>query len=118
MSIAPAKSASIADGPALKLFHSTLAREPIALSNQPLFFPTIACGWVMLGNAPTRMTVCAPPMAFRTTNTHARTNRLHRDMDLASRLHREDAGFGGLLFADLAIDSPGTRAVRTTIDQI
>src|SRR5580704_5010332 len=62
MSIAPAKSASIAAGPALKLVHCTLTCGPIALSNQPLALPTMACACVILGNAPTRM-VFAPPCA-------------------------------------------------------
>src|SRR5580704_17316789 len=53
--------ASMAEGPALKLFHSILTLGPIAFSNQPLALPTIACGCVMLGNAPTRMTVWLNP---------------------------------------------------------
>ena len=75
MSIAPANKASIAEGPALKLFHSILTCGPIAFSNQPLLLPTIACGCVMLGNAPTRMTVCAPANApSKKTNMRKRGN--------------------------------------------
>ena len=51
----------MADGPALKLFHSILTLGPIAFSNHPLALPTMACGCVMLGNAPTRMTVWPNP---------------------------------------------------------
>src|SRR3974390_346002 len=57
ISIAPAKRASIADGPALKLVHCTLTCGPIALSNQPFALPTIAWACVILGNAPTRIVV-------------------------------------------------------------
>src|SRR5215469_7049464 len=60
MSMAPANRASIAEGPALKLVHCTFTCGPIALSNQPFALPTMACACVMLGNAPTRMVVCAP----------------------------------------------------------
>src|SRR5690348_6691553 len=57
MSIAPAKSASMAEGPALKLVHWIFTLDPIALSNQPLALPIIGCACVMLGNAPTRIIV-------------------------------------------------------------
>src|SRR5215467_11935165 len=59
MSIAPANSASIAVGPALKLFQSILTFGPMAFSKYPFAFPTMAWGWVMLGNAPTWITVWA-----------------------------------------------------------
>src|SRR5882672_1601379 len=59
MSIAPANNASIAEGPALKVFQSIVTFGPMRFSNHPLALPTIACAWVMLGNAPTWMTVCA-----------------------------------------------------------
>src|SRR5271170_3521837 len=59
MSIAPANRASMAEGPALKLFHSIFTCGPMALANQSLLLPTIACGCVMLGNAPTRITSSA-----------------------------------------------------------
>src|SRR5271156_1488154 len=62
MSIAPANSASMAAGPALKLVHWTLTCGPMALSNHPLALPTMACACVMLGNAPTRI-VFVPPCA-------------------------------------------------------
>src|SRR2546426_9594927 len=58
--MAPENSASIAEGPALKLFQSIFAFEPSAFSNHPLALPTIACGCVIFGNAPTRMTVPCP----------------------------------------------------------
>src|SRR5271167_4151384 len=61
MSIAPANNASIAEGPALKVFQSIFTFGPMAFSNQPFAFPTMACAWVMLGNAPTRMTVWPNP---------------------------------------------------------
>ena len=32
----------------------------MAFSNQPFALPTMACAWVMLGNAPTRITVVLP----------------------------------------------------------
>src|SRR5438105_11088849 len=74
MSIAPANRASIADGPALKLFQSILTFEPMARSNHPLALPAIACGCVILGNAPTRMTVCA----------HAEVSRLVKNAKISS----------------------------------
>src|SRR5271165_1852136 len=63
MSMAPANSASIAEGPALKLFHSIFTCGPMAFSNHPLLLPTIAWGCVIFGNAPTRITLC--PAASR-----------------------------------------------------
>src|SRR5271170_1321897 len=60
MSIAPAKRASMAEGPALKLVHCTFTCGPIALSKNPLALPTIAWACVMLGNAPTRMVLALP----------------------------------------------------------
>src|SRR6267378_3882525 len=59
MSIAPANSASIAEGPALKVFQSIVTLGPMRFSNQLLALPTMAWACVMLGNAPTRMTLCA-----------------------------------------------------------
>src|SRR5215471_19713218 len=73
MSIAPANRASIAEGPALKLVHWIFTFGPIALSNQPLALPIIGCACVMLGNAPTRITVCAetePQNPTTMTNNH------------------------------------------------
>src|SRR2546429_1858486 len=58
--MAPENSASIAEGPALKLFQSIFTLEPSAFSNHPLALPTMACGCVIFGNAPTRMTVPCP----------------------------------------------------------
>src|SRR5436309_15735151 len=58
--MAPENRASIAEGPALKLFQSIFTLEPSAFSNHPLALPTIACGCVIFGNAPTRMTVPCP----------------------------------------------------------
>src|SRR5579884_4021653 len=71
MSIAPANSASIADGPALKLFHSILVCGPSAFSNQPFAFPIMACGWVILGNAPTRTTTCCALPCTKAASTIA-----------------------------------------------
>src|ERR1700737_1861785 len=62
MSTAPANRASIAAGPALKVFHSTFTRGPSAFSKKPLAFPTIAWEGVTFGYAPTR-TVLALPCA-------------------------------------------------------
>src|SRR6478609_8874919 len=55
--MAPAKSASMAEGPALKLVHCTFTCGPMAFSNHPFALPTMAWAWVMLGNAPTRTTL-------------------------------------------------------------
>src|SRR5215469_7817849 len=63
ISIAPANNASIADGPALNDFHSILTFGPIALSHAPFALPTIACGCVMFGNAPTRTGTALCPNA-------------------------------------------------------
>src|SRR5207302_8038643 len=76
MSIASANSASIADGPALKLFHSTFTCGPMAFSNQPLAFPIIACGWVIFGNAPTRITVSFPCACATVINPKIRPDRM------------------------------------------
>src|SRR5208337_3183096 len=69
MSIAPPNKASMAEGPALKLVHCTFTCGPMALSNQPLAFPTMACACVILGNAPTRMAVCVHPGSAATNPT-------------------------------------------------
>src|SRR5438477_5024413 len=63
MSIAPAKSASMAAGPALKVLHSIFTFGPSAFSKEPFALPTMACACVMLGNAPTRTVTgnCAMP---------------------------------------------------------
>src|SRR5215469_7832638 len=98
MSIAPAKRASIAEGPALKLVHCTLTCGPIALSNQPLPLPTIACAWVILGKAPTRTTVGFPSAQAAEaikTNTNS-ANRKRLVTLLASYHHGENAG--GIFF--------------------
>src|SRR5271166_723239 len=94
MSIAPAKRASMAEGPALKLVHCTLTCGPMALSNQPLALPTMACAWVIFGNAPTRITVgfawAHPAIAIA---SHADTASVKRLVTLmASDHHGEDAG--------------------------
>src|ERR1700726_3752837 len=70
--MAPPNKASMAAGPALKLVHCTLTCGPMALSKKPLALPTMACACVMLGNAPTRIVVCAgldaaTPSAIRST---------------------------------------------------
>src|SRR5271166_846300 len=51
----------MAEGPALNVFQSIFTPGPMAFSNQPLALPTIACGCVILGNAPTRTTVWLTP---------------------------------------------------------
>src|SRR5215475_5070681 len=58
MSMAPANRASIAAGPALKVFHSTLALDPRAWSKARFALPTIAWACVIFGNAPTRTVTC------------------------------------------------------------
>src|SRR5215469_14535549 len=98
--MAPANRASIADGPALKLFHSILTWDPMAFSNQPFALPTIACGWVLFGNAPTRITAWA-----RTTGASPRASvsaiSLGMLMPRLSSMHhhRQHAGFGFFLAA-------------------
>src|SRR5882672_8500272 len=52
-----AKSASIAEGPALNAFHSIRTPGPRAFSNWPLARPISACAWVRFGKYPTRITV-------------------------------------------------------------
>src|SRR5579872_1544208 len=76
MSMAPANRASIAEGPALKLVHSTLTWGPIAFSNQPFALPTIAWGWLIFGNAPTRMTVCAKAPTVHAVNINSNVKRV------------------------------------------
>src|SRR6185437_484007 len=74
MSIAPAKRASIAEGPALKLLHSIFTFAPMAFSNQPLALPIMGWAWVMFGKAPTRTTVVC---ALRTIEMNGvKTNRI------------------------------------------
>src|SRR5215468_501115 len=98
--MAPANSASMADGPALKLFHSTLASDAMAFSNQPLAFPTIACGWVMLGNAPTRITVWARTRgASKTAMASAIPLGMLMPALPSADHHRQYAGFGFFLAA-------------------
>src|ERR1700685_4413253 len=85
MSMVPAKSASIAEGPALKPFHSIFTPGPMAFSNHPLLFPTIACGCVTFGNAPTRITVW-PQVTLPTIKTHAKAIPTTRPNLVMSRL--------------------------------
>ena len=97
MSIAPANSASIAEGPALKLVHCTFTCGPMALSNQPFALPTMACACVMLGNAPTRIVLalpCAHPdtTAANHRPTATRIFYLFLLTSGASNHHGEDAG--------------------------
>src|SRR5271166_1890986 len=101
MSIAPANKASIAEGPALKLFHSILTWGPIAFSNHPLFLPTIACGCVILGNAPTRTTVSAPANAPSNKTKQAEAKKPRLATALSLRQHRQHSGRGFLLPASL-----------------
>src|SRR5215469_14170234 len=105
MSIAPAKRASMAEGPALKLVHCSLTCGPIALSNQPLALPTIACACVIFGKAPTRTTVWPPcPQATEATTIDADSASRKRLVTLlASNHHGEDAG--GISFLGLHFGS-------------
>src|ERR1035438_9250340 len=103
MSIAPANKASIAEGPALKLFHSILTCGPIAFSNHPLLLPTIAWGCVILGNAPTRMTVCAPARTPSKKNKPTQTKSLCLVMTRPLRQHGQHVGLNSLLLAGLPV---------------
>src|SRR5580698_7173930 len=119
MSIAPANKASIAEGPALKLFHSILTCGPIALSNHPLLLPTIACGCVIFGNAPTRTTVWAVATALINKNKPAKKRTPRLVMALASSQHRQHAGLGLFLSGGLPVDGLRTRiAGRSAADQV
>src|ERR1019366_2449357 len=118
MSIAPANKASIAEGPALKLFHSILTWGPIAFSNQPLFLPTIACGCVILGNAPTRITVWATANAPSNKIKQAETKKLRLVMTLALHQQRQHTRLVFFLFARLPAARVRTRASRLAADQI
>src|SRR5277367_4893103 len=81
----------MAAGPALKLVHCTFTCGPMALSNQPLALPTMACACVMLGNAPTRMVVCAQPETALQARRIPNTRRLLTLVTPGN--HGEDAGF-------------------------
>src|ERR1039458_3318667 len=124
ISIAPANKASIAEGPALKLFHSTLTCGPIAFSNHPLLLPTIACGCVMLGNAPTRITLCALAKVPRKINNPTQTKRLRLVMAHSPRRCRQHIGLGFLFLAGfrvggLSVDGFRMRVFRgSTADQV
>src|ERR671923_2934768 len=116
MSIASANSASIADGPALKIFHSTFTCGPIAFSNQPLALPTIACGCVTFGNAPTRITVLFPCACATVTKPKTKPHRTAAHLRIlrsfaAVNDHRQDLCFFLLLSrlpsADAALRSVG-----------
>ena len=75
--MAPAKSASIAAGPALNVFQSIFTPGPRALSKKPLAFPTIAWECVMLGNAPTRIVFAVRcPQTGRQTRRHIVSHRI------------------------------------------
>src|SRR5580692_6403127 len=91
--MAPPNKASMAAGPALKLVHCTLTCGPMALSNHPFALPTMACAWVMLGKAPTRMVVCAQ---LESTVPEART-RVKRNR-LFTLLTPDDHGKDAALF--------------------
>src|ERR1700704_1000954 len=104
MSIAPANKASIAEGPALKLFQSILTCGPVALSNHPMLLPIIACGCVILGNAPTRMTVCVLANVPSKKNKQVDAKKLLLVMALSSRQHRQHTERGSLLPGGLPVD--------------
>src|SRR5215467_8891002 len=98
--MAPAKRASMAEGPALKLVHWSFTCGPIALSNHPLALPTIACAWVIFGKAPTRITVWpACPQASEATKIAVRASSERLVTVTASYHHRENAG--GIFFLGL-----------------
>src|SRR4030088_652411 len=119
MSIAPANKASIAEGPALKLFQSILTWDPIAFSNHPLFLPIIACGCVILGNAPTRMTVCALANIPSKKNKQVDAKRLLLVMALSSGQHRQHTERGSLLPDGLPVDGLWMRVSRRPpVDQV
>src|SRR5580700_1890205 len=113
MSIAPANSASIAEGPALKLVHCTLTCGPIALSNQPLALPIMAWACVMLGNAPTRIVLAAPWAHPETTNANQRENPTSILLFtlVASDDHGQNAGLIFLLALRTLTVLAGLRAV-------
>src|SRR5580698_5690964 len=94
MSMAPANRASMAAGPALKLVHCTLTWGLMALSKNPFALPTMACAWVMLGNAPTRIVFALPcPHAAIEVMRKAKTQTAERLITLGSSNHHgEDAG--------------------------
>src|SRR6516162_7479713 len=77
MSSAPENKASMAEGPALKLVHCIRAAEPKALAKDPFALPTMACAWVILGNAPTRIAVC-PRDGTETRSTTKPNPRMYR----------------------------------------
>src|SRR5260221_9039649 len=117
MSIAPANRASIAEGPALKLFQSILTWGPIAFSNHPLFLPTIACGCVILGNAPTQIELCAPASAPSKKTNNAETKKSRLVMALALSQHWQHNGLGSLPVG-LPVNELRTGASRPATDQI
>src|SRR5579872_5771249 len=91
----------MAEGPALKLVHCTLTCGPMAFSNQPLALPTMACGCVTLGNAPTRITVCADAaQTVRELNSSPVKNR--RITSPPPDHHGQNAGFFFFLPGPLA----------------
>src|SRR5579884_2757129 len=92
----------MAEGPALKLVHWILTFGPMALSNQPLDLPTMACACVMFGNAPTRTVVTswAHPVIDKVRhNMNSKTRPLITLV--TSNYHGEDAG--GFLFLKFAV---------------
>src|ERR1700682_4489975 len=99
--MAPENSASIAEGPALKLFQSIFAFEPSAFSNHPLALPTMACGCVIFGNAPTRMTIPCPQAEMEKMRT--KTDMIRIFLFIPSPVpmshHGQNATFGFLLLA-------------------
>src|SRR5579859_7902020 len=107
--MAPANKASMAAGPALKLVHCTFTCGPMALSNQAFALPTMACAWVMLGNAPTRIVVCAQLDEATVVSALASASqmRLRLLTLLASDHHGQHAGVIFLLSVSLAFS--GTR---------
>src|SRR5258706_2031042 len=115
MSIAPANSASIAEGPALKVFQSIVTLGPMRFSNQLLALPTMAWACVMLGNAQTRLTLCAEAVT-RKNNKKIAAIKPRLVMPLfPTRVHhqRQHAGLSLFLFA-----APLLRTARRLVHQI
>src|ERR1700722_798751 len=126
MSIAPANRASIAEGPALKLFQSILTCGPIAFSNHPLLFPTMAWECVIFGNAPTRMTLC-PAQSVVARKQKQRRGERNAENDtrdksrlvIHPRLHRQHCRLDFSLPDGLSVNGLGVRSThRPAADQI
>src|SRR5258708_34121428 len=103
MSIAPANKASMAAGPALKVFHSIFTPGPNAFSKNPVAFPTIAWECVMLGNAPTRIVGTFPCAQLETdmAGDNAIPTKQNNRLFTLLRLQRTWRGRWPILFSSL-----------------